>query len=369
MAGSTESGQDIEAGRDNWSIDETRIWARRTDSDDADDYNGKAILVVEAARHVDDPEDVLDPEDFEFGDWHPQHPVDGIVGSGWSGSISDGLRSIGGVGVTGNGGTNLGTGVLGRGGGEKGTGGIGVHGIGGSQSEPSWDPTEPPGTGVLGQGGRQTKFNALRLPHGAGIIGFAGGSKKPIPPLADTGSVGVYGQGAEAEVRTIPIDTVDTVTGPMTPGPGVLGRGGVSDPRGRVAAGVIGLAGDVAIPPFSETADKGVYGKGQVGVYGQGGTGVGVVGISEPAVGVFGASNTDAGVKGSSAASNGGYFESADVAQVHLEPHDKPIADPNGNIAGRAGDLRAGSVCLDRFSGLIGGVSAGFRPPRSAAAE
>ena len=31
--------------------------------------------------------------------------------------------------------------------------------------------------------------------------------------------------------------------------------------------------------------------------------------------------------------------------------------------------LRAGSVCLDRFSGLIGGVSAGFRPPRSAAAE
>jgi hypothetical protein len=31
--------------------------------------------------------------------------------------------------------------------------------------------------------------------------------------------------------------------------------------------------------------------------------------------------------------------------------------------------VRAGSVCLDRFSGLIGGVSAGFRPPRSAAAE
>ena len=31
--------------------------------------------------------------------------------------------------------------------------------------------------------------------------------------------------------------------------------------------------------------------------------------------------------------------------------------------------LRAGSVCLDRFSGLIGGVSAGFRPPRSAAGE
>jgi hypothetical protein len=33
------------------------------------------------------------------------------------------------------------------------------------------------------------------------------------------------------------------------------------------------------------------------------------------------------------------------------------------------GANRAGSVCLDRFSGLIGGVSAGFRPPRSAAGE
>src|SRR4051812_40835410 len=29
---------------------------------------------------------------------------------------------------------------------------------------------------------------------------------------------------------------------------------------------------------------------------------------------------------------------------------------------------RAGSVCRNRFSGLIGGGSAGFRPPRSAAA-
>src|SRR3954464_16011700 len=31
-------------------------------------------------------------------------------------------------------------------------------------------------------------------------------------------------------------------------------------------------------------------------------------------------------------------------------------------------DPRAGSVCRNRFSGLIGGGSAGFRPPRSAAA-
>jgi putative transposase len=31
-------------------------------------------------------------------------------------------------------------------------------------------------------------------------------------------------------------------------------------------------------------------------------------------------------------------------------------------------EIRAGSVCLDRFSGSIGGAPAGFRPPRSAAA-
>ena len=33
-----------------------------------------------------------------------------------------------------------------------------------------------------------------------------------------------------------------------------------------------------------------------------------------------------------------------------------------------AGGHRAGSVCLNRLSGLIGGASAGLRPPRSAAA-
>src|SRR5664280_330054 len=31
--------------------------------------------------------------------------------------------------------------------------------------------------------------------------------------------------------------------------------------------------------------------------------------------------------------------------------------------------LRAGSVCLNSFSGLISGTSAGFRPPRSAVAS
>jgi hypothetical protein len=31
--------------------------------------------------------------------------------------------------------------------------------------------------------------------------------------------------------------------------------------------------------------------------------------------------------------------------------------------------IRAGSVCLNRFSGLLGGAPAGFRLPRSAAAD
>ena len=39
-----------------------------------------------------------------------------------------------------------------------------------------------------------------------------------------------------------------------------------------------------------------------------------------------------------------------------------------GGVSTRRVDERAGSVCLNRLSGLIGGASAGFRPPRSAAA-
>jgi CBS domain-containing protein len=41
------------------------------------------------------------------------------------------------------------------------------------------------------------------------------------------------------------------------------------------------------------------------------------------------------------------------------------IADHGIDILGES---RAGSVCLNRLSGLIGGASAGLRPPRSAAA-
>lgn len=195
MSGSSHSNEDLVAGRVNRAEDITWIWAQRTDSDDCDDFFGDAIFKVEVAR------DVEDPEDFCNKDFQPQHPVNGIEGSGSSGNRFLSSKNIGGVGVIGNGGGNQGTGVLGKGAGgtNNGVGGIGVHGIGGSQSEPTWDPNDPPGTGVLGQGGRQTNFNDQRLPHGAGVVGIAGGSGKPVPPLSVTGSVGVYAQGAEAE--------------------------------------------------------------------------------------------------------------------------------------------------------------------------
>jgi len=235
--------------------------------------------------------------------------LDGIVGKGWSAT----LPSEGGSGVVGIGGNSQGTGVLGRGGGglHPGVGGIGVHGVGGSQSEPTWDPMVPPGAGVLAQGGRQTKFNDKRLPHGAGVVGVAGGSAKPAPPLNQTGSVGVYGQGAEAEVETVNIDGVVTVVGPTAPGAGVIGRGGMPiPPRMPIAAGVIGLAGDTAIPPLSETGNTGVYGAGPTGVFGHGLLGVRGQGKGGP--GVHGVSDTD----------RGGVFESTRSAQVQLIPHD-----------------------------------------------
>jgi hypothetical protein len=340
MSGSDHSGEDMEAGRFNQAEDTTRIWAQRTDSDDGDDFTGNAILIVEPTGNVDDPEDYLD------NDWKPQHPLDGVVATGWSANrfISG---NIGGVGVIGNGGNNQGTGVLGRGGGE-GVGGIGVHGIGGSQDIVTWDPTDPPGTGVLGQGGRQA-LDDLRLPHGAGVVGLAGGNKKPIPPLADTDSVGVYGQGAEAEVQTINIDGVNTVVGPMAPGPGVLGRGGVPIPAGRdpVAAGVIGLAGDTPIPPISETGNNGVYGTGPVGVFGGGyvsgvrgksGDGRGVLGETDSDIGVFGSANKDTG--------RGGAFQSEHSAQLWLVPQNQPVEinerlGPKLPRDGRGGDLMA----------------------------
>jgi len=156
--------------------------------------------------------------------------------------------------------------------------------MGGSQQFPDSDNSC---TGVLAQGGRQlTESNTDRLPHGAGVVALAGGAgpgAKPVPPLTDTGGVGVFGQGADAEVQMVlnPDGTTSTVpAGPRAPGPGVLGRGGIptgpQEEPSIPAAGVIGLAGGTAMPPVSDTegnsktGNNGVFGKGPTGVFGWG---------------------------------------------------------------------------------------------------
>lgn len=194
------------------------------------------------------------------------------------------------AGVIGRGGTMFGTGVLGLGGGvpepeNDGEGGIGVHGLGGSKVDFFSVPGIPPGAGLVGQGGRQSdRENRTRLPHAPGVIGISGGTGRgvdllPQHPLEVTGGVGVYGQGADRDVQMVkPQDETGTIpgpdvpSGPMAPGPGVVGRGGRDATRsGPEGAGVVGLAGSmVQVPGIAQTGDVGVVGMGAVGLSGTG---------------------------------------------------------------------------------------------------
>jgi hypothetical protein len=131
-----------------------------------------------------------------------------------------------------------------------------------------------------------------------------------------------------------------------------------------VAAGVIGLAGDTAIPPFSETANSGVFGSGPVGVLGSAsGSGDGVLGRSATGLGVAGETNSGSAISGRASDVNGrgGVFQSTFSAQVRLVPRNLisgtqllPTAaiiptsitigkqdGPELPKAGRAGDLMA----------------------------
>jgi hypothetical protein len=314
MAGATGSGQSIETGRTNREEGRTILWAQVPPGQP--NFNGPAIFIAEVAK------DAEDPDDYEDGDtFIPSNQFHGIIATGWSGgSASQFGGAPGAHGVVARGGRNQGTGVFGLGGGAPepgsgGFGGIGVHGLGGPQEEFFTDPGNPPGAGVVGQGGRQPdNNNREQLPHAAGVIGIGGGFGRnkdllPAHPLSETGGVGVYGQGAEATVTQVsPVDaTGSTVpgpnvpSGPLTPGAGVLGRGGVPiPPRGPVAAGVVGLAGGVPIPSISETGDNGVFGRGPVGVRGQTDGGAGVHGVADTG--------------------RGGLFTSARSAQVRLDP-------------------------------------------------
>ncbi|MCC7372024.1 MAG: hypothetical protein IT306_26650 [Chloroflexi bacterium] len=322
MSGATESNEDLVSGRVNRANHMTTLWVEQPDPDEPDDFQGDAMLFVGVSQDVEDPDDWAD----DPGKWSPLHAVNGIVGSGFSRFAP--YAAPGGVGVVGQGGGNAGTGVLGVGSGAEnggldgkgGLGGIGVHGIGGDREpSPTFDPTIPPGPGVVGQGGRQSDPNTDRLPHAAGVIGVAGSRGMPVAPFSQTAGVGVYGQGAES---TLTMSPAGAAGGPLFPGPGVLGRGGVPTPRnGSVAAGVVGLAGDSMIPSFMLTRDTGVYGAAD-------GIGTGVVG--DGPTGVHGYGATTAGVHGEGRlpGSRGGVFQANDPAtpQVTLVPADAGTA-------------------------------------------
>ncbi len=324
MAGATGSGQEMQTGRTNRAEGRTILWAQVPPGQS--NFNGPAILIVEKAKNAEDPDDYDEGESFV-----PSNQFDGIVGIGSSGSGPANFGGTpGGTGVVGKGGRNQGSGVFGLGGGtpepgNRGEGGIGVHGLGGGKIDLHADPAIPPGAGMVGQGGRQDdNGNTLRLPHAAGVIGIGGGTGRnkdllPLHTLTETGGVGVYAQGAEATMTMTPppsdgsgsIPGANVPSGPVAPGAGVLGRGGVPiPPEGPVAAGVIGLAGGVPIQDISETGNTGVYGAGPTGIFGHG------------PVGVRGQSDSGAGVHGVAESGRGGMFESVRSAQVQLVPQE-----------------------------------------------
>ena len=390
MAGSDESGEEMQSGRTNRAEDHTRIWAQQRLGEQ---FNGDTIFVVEGAGDIED-------EDFTL----PSGKIHGILGVGVgagagvighdASSPDQDISQVRDVGVFGRGKT----GVEG-----EGTRGPGVEGVGSNHS------TSLLGAGVVGRGGRQPdENNAERTPHGPGVIGIGGGRAREVKTGNNiAASVGVFGQGAEAEARTVG----GTIHGPALPGAGVVGRGGVSIPNeGPVAPGVIGWAGGAdTAPDLAIEGDIGVQGIGGIGVegigmagpgvrgfgsdgeggaagnrgilgpgvVGEGGTGrnpadpktffhgAGVIGIAGGTplpplaetieTGVYGAGRD--GVEGAGSEGRGGIFRSEHSAQIALIPARRPtkskeqaafiptvIADPGLQgpalpLEGRSGDL------------------------------
>ena len=70
MAGSDESGEEMQSGRTNRAENRTRIWAQRNDGES---FEGPAIFVVETAGNIED-DDFAKPSDSET--------IHGIMGSG-----------------------------------------------------------------------------------------------------------------------------------------------------------------------------------------------------------------------------------------------------------------------------------------------
>jgi hypothetical protein len=378
MSGSSESNEDLVSGRVNRSNDQTTIWAENKFSSvdiigiEVDsfrvNFNGDAIFSVEVAKDTE-----------EDGEFRPPMALDAIVGNGWSaehvgGSGGTGVTGIGGnvgglgvrglggengigvlgdaggrtTGVVGLGGPREGTGVFGRGsGGDRlfrhGRGGIGVHGVGGDADLTLGQTAVLPGAGIFGEGGKILDTNENRLLLGAGVIGLGGhAGEKDAPSSNETGSVGVFGQGADAKVERIFDGGVATQVGPLEPGAGVIGRGGVPiPPEMPVAAGVIGLAGGEAKPPIDLTGRVGVFGSGPTGVRGSGRDGPGISGLSDK--------------------DRGGVFESQRAAQARLVPKRIETRLPEGSPVNPTGineaALERGIVSLPK-NGAAGDLMA-----------
>lgn len=336
------SGDEIESGRTTTG-ESTTVLLGAIPSEQDVNFNGTVILAV-------------GPQE---GDLHPTGTLNGIIGIGSNPATPPGIP--GGIGITGEGGSNMGTGVLGNGGG----GGTGVEANGGKGGQVVFG-IDPAGIGLLARGGAVDNTFAIstnRAPHGPGVVASAGASA--VPKLTETGNVGVFGQGGDQvdETRDTGTGSPPIVVGPASAGAGVVGRGGIvrgnnGVPNGPVvntggkSAGVVGLAGGLSMPLPGEYAFAGVFGKSDIGagVSGVADSGIGVVGASTKGVGVSGVNlsgdpkTARAGVEGFAAADRGGVFTSDTVAQLRLVPHQTNgvgATPQDAGIAGMAGDLLA----------------------------
>lgn len=247
MAGSDESGEEMQSGRTNRAEDQTRIWAQ---AKSGEDFNGDVIFVVEAARDI---------EDDDFVEPNPGlHAIRGssVGGTGVIG-LSSGVADIDIVLATK-------VGVFGKGEiGVRGEGDPGIEGIGFSSG--TGDGLGG-GAGVIGRGGRRSEGER----HGVGVVGLGGSHPGDTPAISDNvvAGAGVVGLGVGGE-------------GTAEPSVGVIGKGGNSLPGGAAAPGIVGLS-SLASPISSHASDTGVYGEGGTGVSGQGTVGPGVRGSGGP---------------------------------------------------------------------------------------
>lgn len=330
------SGDEIESGRTTTG-ESTTVLLGAIPSEQDVNFNGTVILAV-------------GPQE---GDLHPTDTLNGIIGIGSNPATPPGIP--GGIGIIGEGGSNMGTGVLGNGGG----GGTGVEANGGKGGQVVFG-IDPAGIGLLARGGAVDNTFAIstnRAPHGPGVVASAGASK--VPKLAETGNVGVFGQGGDQvdETRDTGTGSPPIIVGPAFAGAGIVGRGGITrgnDPEvpnspvvdtGGRSAGVVGLAGGLSMPKPQDYSRAGVFGKSDsgAGVKGVSDSGNGVVGTSTEGAGVRGENLSldprTSGIEGFAVAGRGGVFFSKKVAQLRLVLPEQP--QPPSQIEGLEGDLLA----------------------------